>query len=166
MFKNMEKFLISLKEIFIKNNLTVSTGESCTGGLISSFLTDIDGASDFIQQCFVTYSPKAKQRFLNVNPKTIEQYGVVSSEVAQQMTCGLLDYADIGIATTGYAAPNSGDENNKGGCVYIGLGFNKKGNKIIRTFKYQSPCKTRVDIKKDFAKKAFEELIIFLKNNI
>ncbi len=162
----MKKVLNTIKEIFAANNLTVSTGESCTGGLISSYLTDIDGASDFVKQCFVTYAPEAKQKFLNVKPDTIEQYGVVSNEVVYQMAQGLLDYADVSIATTGYAAPTGGDKNNHAGSVYIGFGLKKGNKKFIHTLKYHSTYKTRPDIKKDFAKKALKELIIFLKENL
>ena len=74
----MKKVLYKLKDILLKNNLKLSTAESCTGGLISSFLTDVDGASQFIEQNFVTYAPFAKERFLNVKHNTIEKYGVVS----------------------------------------------------------------------------------------
>ena len=64
----MEKFEIlgQIKEILIKNNLSLATAESCTGGLVSSYLTDIDGSSKFIFQNFVTYSNEAKEKFLNV----------------------------------------------------------------------------------------------------
>lgn len=162
----MEETLNNLKEIFIKNNLTISTGESCTGGLISSYLTDIDGASDFVEQNFITYAPKAKEKFLKVKKSTIKKYSVVSTEVAYQMAQGLLNYASVSIATTGYAAPTGGDEKNPPGTVYIGLGIKKAKENIIKTLEYHSKFKTRTQIKKDFSKKALKELLTFLQKEI
>lgn len=162
----MEKVLKNLKDFFIKNNLKISTGESCTGGLISSYLTDIDGASDFVEQNFVTYAPEAKEKFLDVKKSAIEKYSVVSPQVAHQMAKGLLKYADISIATTGYAAPTGGDKKNPPGTVYIGLGIKKGKKSNIKTIEYHSALKTRVQIKKDFAKKALEELLSFLQKEI
>lgn len=160
--------LNSLKEILTKNNIKLSTAESCTGGLISSFLTDIDGASNFIEQCFVTYSPEAKQRFLGVKKETIEKYGVVSKEVAKEMAEGLFQYADATVSTTGFAGA-SDDIKNPIGTVYIGLGLKKTNTgknsctKIVKFVKFNSKFKDRKEIKKDFAKKALEELLAFLK---
>ena len=61
-----QEILEKLKDILVKNNLTLSSAESCTGGLVSSYLTDISGASAFIFQNFVTYSNDAKMKFLAV----------------------------------------------------------------------------------------------------
>lgn len=158
----MKKILYKLKDILLKNNLKLSSAESCTGGLISSFLTDVDGASQFIEQNFVTYAPFAKERFLNVKHNTIEKYGVVSKETAYEMASGLFQYADCTIATTGYAGV-SDDENNPMGTVYIGLGI-KKGN-IVKTVKYNSRFKTRKAIKKDFAQTAVKELLSLLEKH-
>lgn len=161
--KFMDETLYKIKDILLKNNLKLSTAESCTGGLISSYLTDIDGASNFIEQNFVTYAPSAKEKFLNVNSETIKNYGVVSKETAYEMTEGLFQYADCAIATTGYAG-TSDDINNPAGTVYIGLGI-KNGN-IIKTVKYNSKFKERCTIKQDFAKTALKEFLIFLNDNI
>jgi len=156
------KILLNIKDILLKNNLKLSTAESCTGGLISSYLTDIDGASKFIEQNFVTYAPSAKEKFLNVNPEIIEKFGVVSKETAREMAEGLFQYADCSISTTGYAGASE-DDTNPTGTVYIGLGL-KKG-KIIKTVKFVSKFETRKEIKKDFAKTAIKEFLGFLKEN-
>ena len=95
------EILQEIKEILIKNNLALSTAESCTGGLVSSYLTDIDGASKFIYQNFVTYSNEAKMKFLNVSSSTLEKYGAVSEQTAREMSLGLFKYAPCTIATTG-----------------------------------------------------------------
>lgn len=162
----MENVLKSLKNIFSKHNLTVSVGESCTGGLISSYLTDIDGASDFVEQNFVTYAPKAKIKFLNVKEETIEKFGVVSKEVALEMAESLLQYADVSLSTTGYASTEGGDENNPPKTVYIGFGLKKNGRAIVKFIKYHSQKPIRVEIKKDFAKKALCTLNDFLKTGL
>lgn len=159
----MDEVFQNLKDILLKNNLKLSVAESCTGGLISSYLTDIDGASSFIEQNFVTYAPFAKVKFLNVNPKTIEKYTVVSKETAYEMAEGLFQYADCSISTTGYAGA-SDDKNNPMGTVYIGFGL-KNGN-IIKTIRHVSKFKTRIEIKKDFAKTAIKEFLIFLNENL
>lgn len=156
----MEETLKSIKNFLTENNLTISTGESCTGGLICSYLTDIDGASNFIEQCFVTYAPQAKERFLHVNPKTIEKYTVVSKEVAHEMAQGLLDYADVSVATTGYASPP--EDKTLAGLVFIGLGLRKRDKVIIKTVQYQSKLNQRTETKKDFATAALKELLKFL----
>lgn len=160
------EILNRLKNILLENNLKLSSGESCTGGLISSYLTDIDGSSGFIEQNFVTYAASAKQKFLGVQKETIEKYSVVSKEVALEMARGLLKYADAAISTTGYAGPTGGDDKNPVGTVFIGMGL-KKGTAIItHSVKYQSNFKTRCEIKNDFANKALEELLTFLNNNL
>lgn len=158
----MDKTLRKIKNILLKNNLKLSTAESCTGGLISSYLTDIDGASKFIEQNFVTYAPFAKEKFLNVSPKTIEKYTVVSKEVVNEMARGLFQYADCSIATTGYAGA-SDDVNNPMGTVYIGFGIKSKN--IVKTVKYVSKFKTRRAVKKDFAKKAIKEFLNLLEKH-
>ncbi len=156
----MNDVLYKIKEILLKNNLKLSTAESCTGGLISSYLTDIDGASNFIEQNFVTYAPSAKIKFLGVNPETIKKYTVVSKETAYEMAKGLFQYSDCTISTTGYAGASE-DKHNPTGTVYIGLGHKKEN--IIKTVKYVSKFKTRCEIKKDFTEAALKEFLSFLE---
>lgn len=160
----MEKFelLSQIKEILIKNNLTLSSAESCTGGLISSYLTDIDGASAFIFQNFVTYSNNAKEKFLNVSNKTLEKFGAVSEQTAREMTLGLLNYSTCSIATTGILGPTGGSKEKPVGLVYIGLGYKNK----IKVIKYISKKTTRYDIKVDIVEVALNELLNFLKSEV
>lgn len=160
----MEKFelLKEIKEILIGNNLTLSSAESCTGGLISSYLTDIDGASAFIFQNFVTYSNEAKHRFLGVSNEALEKYGAVSSEVVYEMSKGLLNYSDCSIATTGILGPTGGSKEKPVGLVYISLGFKDK----IKVVKYISQKNNRYDIKVDIVEVALCEFLKFLKEVI
>ena len=125
----MEKYqlLNEIKNILIENNLSLSVAESCTGGLVSSYLTDIDGASKFIFQNFVTYSNAAKNKFLNVSNDTLEKYGAVSEQTAYEMSLGLLKNTNCSIATTGILGPTGGSKEKPIGLVYISVGY---GNKI------------------------------------
>ncbi len=147
-----------IKEILTKRNLKLSVAESCTGGLISSNLTDIDGASNFIEINFVTYSPYAKIKFLGVLDETIEQYGVVSNEVALEMARGLLKYAGVTISTTGYASSNNNDPLNKKGTVYYAFGYKN----ITKSYKYVSQKEARKEIKEDMKEKILSDFRIFL----
>ena len=160
-----QEILEQLKEILIKNNLTLSSAESCTGGLVSSYLTDISGSSAFIFQNFVTYSNAAKMKFLNVKEQTLEEFGAVSPETAREMSLGLFNYADCTVATTGILGPTGGSKEKPVGLCYISVGYKGK----IKVIKYLSPkaiTNDRYEIKKDIAKCAIEELLNFLKNEI
>ena len=161
-----DKILDNLKDVLIRNNLKLSSGESCTGGLISSYLTDIDGSSNFIEQNFVTYAPEAKHKLLKVKNGTIEKHSVVSKEVALEMAKGLLQYADTSVSTTGYAGPTGGDSENPIGTVFIGVGLKKNGKILTDVKRYVSKLKTRCEIKEDFANTALKELLSFLKKNV
>lgn len=157
-----DELLIKIKEILIKNNLTLATAESCTGGLLSSYLTDIDGASKFIFQNFVTYSNEAKMKFLNVQKETLDSFGAVSKQTAFEMSKGLFQYAPLTIATTGLLGPSGGSEEKPIGLVYISFGY--KGE--INVIKYNSPmAKTndRYKIKVDIVEYTLFEFLKFLK---
>ncbi len=159
------EILSELKNILIKNNLTLSSAESCTGGLISSYLTDIDGASAFILQNFVTYSNEAKIEFLDVKKETLDEFGAVSEQVAYQMIKGLLKRTTAAIATTGILGPTGGSEEKPIGLVYIGLGLKDK-IKVIKYISKKADTNNRYKIKKDIAKQALFELLNFLKNTL
>lgn len=157
----MEKYQIlsQIKEILIKNNLTLSSAESCTGGLISSYLTDIDGASNFIFQNFVTYSNEAKEKFLGVSKETLDKYGAVSTQTAFEMSKGLLKYTTCSIATTGILGPSGGSKEKPIGLVYISLGYKNE----IEVIKYISKKTGRYDIKVDIVETALKEFLKFIK---
>ena len=153
-----------IAEYLLKNALRISTAESCTGGLISSRLTDVSGSSAFIFQNFVTYANQAKTELLEVNPKTIEENGVVSSEVASEMVKGLLNKynCSIALSTTGIAGPLGATENKPVGLIYIGIA-NKE---VTKTYRYEAnPLLARRLMKYEFSNKAFDLLIDFLKEN-
>ena len=104
------------------------TAESCTGGIISGCLTEIAGSSDVFDRGFVSYSYDAKMAQLDVERKTIGDFGAVSSETALEMAIGALrsSHADISIAVTGIAGPGGGTDEKPVGLVYIGLANGRK----------------------------------------
>lgn len=163
----MKKYelLEKIKKILTENHLSLSSAESCTGGLISSYLTDISGASEFIFQNFVTYSNDAKTKFLNVKKETLETFGAVSEQTAYEMSVGLLNYADCSIATTGILGPTGGSEEKPIGLVYISFGYKDK-IKVIKYISKKAFTKDRHKIKKDIVKFALNELFLFLKNTL
>ena len=99
--------------------LTISTAESCTGGMIASKLIEVPGISENFIEAIVSYSNEAKIKRLKVKKETLEKYGAVSEEVAREMLAGLK--TDIGISTTGIAGPDGGTKNKPVGLVYIGI---------------------------------------------
>ena len=102
-----------------EKNLTISTAESCTGGMIASKLVDVSGISKSFMEGFVTYSNDSKTKRLKVKKETLEKYGAVSEETAREMLAGLT--TDIGISTTGIAGPDGGTKEKPVGLVYIGI---------------------------------------------
>ena len=128
---NIEK----LHKKLIKKNITLSTAESCTGGLLSSKFTRLSGSSKYFQMGLVTYSNNAKIKILNVNKKIIKKYGSVSPECCEAMVQGLskISKSKINISITGIAGPNGGTKDKPVGLVYIGL---TKRNKTIVSKNY------------------------------
>ncbi|MDU2582682.1 MAG: CinA family nicotinamide mononucleotide deamidase-related protein [Anaerococcus hydrogenalis] len=107
----------------------ISTAESVTGGLIASSIIDISGASEVIEESFITYSDRVKEKTLNVSRETLEQYGAVSYECALEMLDGLhkLTNSNLCIISTGYA--NKGE-------IFLGLKYRDK--KVIKKFKFSA----------------------------
>jgi len=111
----------NLGEFLHKNNSSIVTAESCTGGWLAQVITEIAGSSAWFDRGFITYSNQSKIDMLGVNPETLAQYGAVSAEVAMQMTAGALlhSHAKYALATTGIAGPTGGSIEKPVGSVYI-----------------------------------------------
>ncbi len=107
----------------IKQKKSVSTAESCTGGLIAKRITDISGSSDIFGYGAVTYSNEAKMKLLSVSKETLKAYGAVSEQTAMEMARGAraLSGADIGVSATGIAGPSGGTPEKPVGLVYLGI---------------------------------------------
>ena len=110
----------------IRNKLTLSLAESCTGGLIASKLTSIPGASAVFIGGIVTYTNEYKEKVLGVKKTTLEEFTAVSSNVAKEMAMGLRDIikTDLVGSITGLAGPDGGTDEIPVGRVYICLGNN------------------------------------------
>ncbi len=116
-------------------NLTLTTVESCTGGLLSGRIVNVAGASDVFKQGFVTYSNKAKKKMVGVKKSTLKKYTAVSEQTAKEMAeggCKEAD-ADVCLSVTGYAGPGSA-EAAPAGLVYIGCCL--KGHTVVRKYQF------------------------------
>jgi len=109
--------------MLIEKGMTIAAAESCTGGLLSGKLINYPGVSSAFMEGAVTYSNESKMRRLGVKEETLEKYGAVSPEVAEEMAQGIAKASgtDIGISTTGIAGPDGGTDEKPVGLVYIGL---------------------------------------------
>jgi len=114
---------VRLAGIFQKKKITLSLAESCTGGMISSFITDIPGASEFFLGGAVTYSNASKERLLNVPRNILEAHGAVSKETAEAMALGCKELfsSDVAASATGIAGPGGGTPSKPVGTVFIAV---------------------------------------------
>ena len=142
----------SLVKKLIKKKIKVSFAESCTGGMLASSITSVNGASKIFNLGFITYSNQSKIKILKINKQIIKKYGAVSAECCKAMVVNLskISKANINISITGIAGPRGGTKKKPVGLVYIGL---KKGKKIIIS-KNIFKSKNRKAIQKSTVKKA------------
>jgi nicotinamide-nucleotide amidase len=109
-------------KLLLKKKLTIAAAESCTGGLITSKLTDVPGSSDYVMDGIVSYADRAKVKFLGVKKESIKKFGAVSKQVSIEMASGIRirSKTDIGISATGIAGPSGARKNKPVGLVWIG----------------------------------------------
>ncbi len=138
--------------------MTLSAAESCTGGKISSLITSVPGASEYYLGSVTSYAVPVKEKVLGVSEATINEYGVVSSEVASAMAEGVrkLTGSTYAVSTTGLAGPG-GDEHNPVGTVWIGVA-GPNGTKTVRKV-YKNDRKRNIE---RFAAAALNELRLFI----
>ncbi|MGN0132619.1 MAG: competence/damage-inducible protein A [Lachnospiraceae bacterium] len=115
-------------DLLVANGLTISTMESCTGGMIAARLINVPGVSEVFKAGYVTYSNKAKRKVLGVKQSTLKKHTAVSAKVAEEMAQGvsLLTKADVTLSVTGLAGPDGGTEEKPVGLVYIGCSVKGK----------------------------------------
>ena len=130
-----------------KLNIIISTAESCTGGMLASFLTSIPGSSAVFDRGFITYSNSSKIDLLNVNPNTIDNFGAVSDKTAREMALGAVknSKANLAASITGVAGPEGGTKVNPVGTVHIAT---SNSNNIINSRKFIIKDKGRDYIRK------------------
>lgn len=146
-----------IAEILIQKGLRIATTESCTGGLLSSKLTDVSGSSAFVHLNLITYANEAKHKMLGVSNETLETLGAVSEQCAIEMAKGLykLTGADICVSTTGIAGPTGGTPEKPVGLMYSAIYTQDK----MDVYKIQLPP----DIDRVTMKQKFTEMVL---NNI
>ena len=132
----------------IKKKLTISTAESCTGGLIAYSIIKNSGVSKIFTGSIICYSNSAKIKYLSVSKKTLSKYGAVSMNVANEMIDGLYknEKTQICVSTTGVAGPNGGTKYKPVGLVYVGIKLKKKKyifKKIYKGTRLQIQNKTK-----------------------
>lgn len=112
----------SIVELLKKKQLTITTAESCTAGLLAGRIMNVPGASSIYNEGYITYSNDAKEKLLGVSHETLETYGAVSSQTASEMAAGAAKAAgaDAALAVTGIAGPDGGTKEKPVGLVYIG----------------------------------------------
>jgi nicotinamide-nucleotide amidase len=126
--------IVQMISLIRKKKAKLALAESCTGGLLSSMITEISGVSDIYMGAIVSYSNKAKMRLLNVSDETLEKYGAVSEQTARDMAAGacVAFMAEYSVAITGVAGPTGGTADKPVGLVWLavaGPGFVKAERK-------------------------------------
>ena len=111
----------NLVHLLVAIDQTVSTAESCTGGLVSAAIVSVPGASAVFENGFITYCDEAKRRLLGVTQDSLEAHTAVSAEVAAEMAYGCLaaGQSDLALAVTGLAGPDGGTDEKPVGLVYV-----------------------------------------------
>ena len=145
----------------IKKKLTISTAESCTGGLLSSAITSVNGSSKVFKLGLITYSNQSKIKVLKVLKNIIRKYGSASEQVCFAMVKNLskISKTNISLSITGIAGPGGGTKIKPVGLVYVGI---KKGNRI-EVKKYLFKNKGRAYIQKAAVNKSLGLILSFLK---
>ena len=123
-----ETLVSSIMKILEERKWTLATAESCTGGMVASRIVDYAGASKAFVNGMVTYTNESKSRLLGVKCDTLEKWGAVSSQTAEEMCLGVakVSNTNVGISTTGVAGPGGGTAEKPVGLVYIGVAINGK----------------------------------------
>lgn len=119
----LEQLEKKVGRLLAERGWTVSTAESCTGGLISHLLTNVSGSSNYVVGGVVAYSNEIKERLLSVSHETLVEHGAVSEPTARQMARGArrLFHTDVALSATGIAGPTGGTPDRPVGLVYMAL---------------------------------------------
>ena len=152
-------------ELLTDAGAMVAAAESCTGGLLSSMLTNVSGSSAYFERGVVSYSNEAKFELLGVDPDVLEREGAVSAPVARQMARGVMESGGTayGVSTTGIAGPTGGTPEKPVGTVFIGVAEGS-GDGSASANRYQFDGSRR-ERKSQFAEQALADLIATIEPN-
>ena len=158
-----DKLAQEVGQLLLQKQYTVACAESCTGGLVSSRLTDISGSSQYVMGGVVAYTNEVKISHLGVAPETLAAYGAVSPETAGEMSAGIRRaiHTDLGIGITGIAGPGGGSAKKPVGLVYLSL--TTPTGTITQGCNFQG---TRTEIKWQSSEKALTMLKEYLQTVI
>ena len=153
---------ISLEECVVRSaqqkNLKIAVAESITGGMVCASIVNVSGASNVLNEGFVTYASQSKVRRLHVKSATIDEYGPVSSQTCEEMVQGLLANKEIqiGVATTGCAGPNTDEYGAEVGLAFVGVGDSVNGVAI---------CERRYDGNREHIRKCVTNMALYMLLN-
>ena len=147
---------VTLVQLLTKKGLTITTAESCTGGLIAAAITDVPGASTVFHEGFISYSNDAKIKRLSVLADSLAEYGAVSEQVAKEMAVRAQKVAgaDLAISVTGIAGPGGGSADKPVGTVWIGLSYD--GDVMAQRFLFEG---NREDVRLQVVETAFKLVV-------
>ena len=146
-------------EALLAKGYTVTTAESCTGGLIAATLINVSGVSEIYKEGYITYANEAKEKLLGVSRKTLEKHGAGSEETARGMAEGAAKSAgaEVSLVSTGIAGPSGGTKEKPVGLVYLGCCL--KGKVTVRKENFHGD---RESIRRQAATSALELLLTVL----
>ncbi|TDP57436.1 CinA family nicotinamide mononucleotide deamidase-related protein [Flavobacterium dankookense] len=144
-FDEEETIEVIIGKLLTSQNKTIATAESCSGGKIAQMLTSVAGSSNYFRGSVVSYATDTKIDILNVSSKTIDDFSVVSAEVARAMAIGVqkIMKSDYAIATTGNAGPSKGDSKAEVGTVFIALAT--PNTVLVEEFNFGQPREKVID---------------------
>ncbi len=144
-------------DLLLKKGYTMTTAESCTGGMLAARITDVPGVSDVFKAGFITYANEAKHKLIGVQQETLAAFGAVSKETAGEMVVGAAKAAeaDVAVSITGIAGPGGGTLKKPVGLVYIGCFV--KGKKQVKEYHFSGN-------RKEIREKVVEAALVQLKN--
>ena len=156
----MENIEDIVGKLLVNKKLTISTAESCTGGMLAGTLINYPGISSVFMEGAVTYSNEAKMKRLEVKKETLDNFGAVSEETAREMASGICKATNtkVGVSTTGIAGPGGGTDEKPVGLVYIGLCI--YGEVFCRKFNFKGD---RQEVRLQAVKSALEFLLEHIK---
>ncbi len=147
-------------QLLKENNLKIATAESCTGGLVSAYITAVSGASQVLELGVTSYSNRIKNKILEVKSQTLENFGAISKDTAKQMAENVrkISNADIGVSVTGAAGPDSSEGHNAG---YVIIALSDKAKTITKELNI--PPKSRRFVREQAVLKLFELITNYFK---
>ena len=146
-----------LLDICKRKNLMLATVESCTAGLVAGTLAEVPGISSILERGFITYSNQAKQEMVGVSAATLDTYGAVSRETAEEMARGGIAHApvDLAVSVTGIAGPDGGSDEKPVGLVHFAVA-SRSGRLVHAEKRFGNPG--RAEVRKQSVLQAFRML--------